>query len=61
MYPMALWLLRVTIGERPPTPEDVIDIVVSLERGQGRGGVFRAASAMAKTQQLECAVAWYAR
>jgi lysine-N-methylase len=60
-YPIALWLLRLAIGEREPTQADVVNIVVALERGQGMAAVSRAASAIASMQQLERLVAWYAR
>ena len=60
-YPMALWLLRLAIGQRQPTAADAVDIVVALERGQGMSALYRAASTMANTRQLERLVAWYAR
>jgi Fe-S-cluster containining protein len=60
-YAMGLWLLRLTIGDREPTVEDMIDVVVTLERGQGLTALKRAATAMATTEQLEPLVAWYAR
>jgi len=33
-YPMALWLLRLSCGDRPPTPDDMIDVVGALDRGE---------------------------
>ena len=61
LYPMGLWLLRLAIGERDPSASDVVDVVVALERGQGLTGLSRGATAMANSQQLERAVAWYGR
>ena len=60
-YPMALWLLRLAVGEREPSATDVIDMVVALERGQGTAALARCANTMSSTQQLERLVAWYAR
>jgi lysine-N-methylase len=60
-YPMGLWLLRLGIGDREPLAEEMIDVVVALEGGQGLPALARAATAMAGTQQLERVVAWYAR
>lgn len=61
LYPLGLWLLRLVIGEREPKQDDVVNIVVALERGQGLTGLSRAATAMANSQQLESTIAWYAR
>lgn len=61
LYPIGLWLLRLVIGERQPETTDVVNIVVTLERGRGVAGLSRGATAMAKSQQLERAIAWYAR
>jgi len=60
-YPLALWLLRLVIGHREPALEDVIGVVVAMERGQGMSGLTRAANTMADAEQLERLVAWYAR
>ena len=60
-YAMGLWLLRLTCGEREPTVDDMVEVVVTLERGQGVSSLTRAASAMAATDQLEPLIAWYAR
>ena len=60
-FPMALWLLRLVIGDRPPETDDMLQIVVTLERGQGLSAAARAATALADTQQLQRLVAWYAR
>jgi len=60
-YPLALWLLRLAVGDREPLETDVIDMVVALERGQGTAALARCASTMSSTQQLERLVAWYAR
>jgi lysine-N-methylase len=60
-YPVALWLLRWAIGQRNTTLNDVVNIVVALERGQGMTALVGSASAMANSQQLQRLVAWYAR
>jgi hypothetical protein len=60
-FPLALWLLRWAIGDRPPTREDMINIVVALERGRGMPAIARSAAAMAGAQQLPRLIAWYAR
>lgn len=60
-YPIALWLLRLAVGDRQPAVSDVIDLVVMLERGQSSAGITRGAGWMASGQQLERLVAWYAR
>ncbi len=61
LYPIGLWLLRLVVGDREPQACDVVNVVVALERGRGMGGLPRAATAMARSQQLERAIAWYAR
>jgi hypothetical protein len=60
-FPLALWLLRWAAGDRPPTKDDMINIVVALERGRGMPAIARSAVAMAQSQQLQRLIAWYAR
>ncbi len=60
-YAMAMWLLRLVVGSRAPQYEDVVQVVVALQRGEGLRAAVRAASVMSDTQQLERLVAWYAR
>ena len=58
---MALWLLRLVIGDREPTIDDMIDIVVRLDRAQGTAAVDRVGSLLSSSDQLERLVAWYGR
>ncbi len=60
-FPLALWLLRWAVGDRPPTKDDMIHIVVALERGRGMPAIARSAMAMAQARQLPRLIAWYAR
>ncbi len=60
-FPMALWLLRLATGEQKPTQEDVVDIVVALQRGRGMTALSRGAMALESKQQIRRLVCWYAR
>jgi lysine-N-methylase len=60
-YPMALWLLRLAIGDREATVDDVIDVVVTLDRAQGTATVDRVANLLSNSDQLERLLAWYGR
>jgi lysine-N-methylase len=60
-FPLALWMLRLAIGERPPTQTDIVNIVVALERGRGMPAISRSATVMSGTHDLERLIAWYAR
>jgi hypothetical protein len=60
-FPLALWMLRWASGQRPPTAADMVNIVVALERGRGMPAISRSATMMARSQQLERLIAWYAR
>jgi lysine-N-methylase len=60
-FPMALWMLRWLSINREPTADDLILIVVALERGSALPALNRAAGYMAETGQLECLIAWYGR
>jgi Fe-S-cluster containining protein len=60
-FPMALYLLRWAIGQRAATPEDMVNIVVALERGRGMPALIRTANMLAQTQQLERLISWYSR
>jgi lysine-N-methylase len=65
-YPVALWMLRYFCPDRPPTAQDVIDIVTALDRGQGYeplGGHQhrRRLAHLAQLGELERLVVWYAR
>jgi lysine-N-methylase len=60
-FPMALWILRWLAAEREPMAEDMVQIVVGLERGISLPGLNRAARFLAESGQLERLIAWYGR
>jgi lysine-N-methylase len=60
-FPMALWMLRWAAADREPKPADMVQIVVSLERGMSMPGLNRAARYLAESGQLERLIAWYGR
>lgn len=66
LYPVGLWLLRWIAQERPPTVDDMISIVVALDRTQGHaalsGGAHRwRLSMLGSQEELERLVVWYGR
>lgn len=65
-YPVAMWILRLVCGERSPALEDVIEVVVAIDRGQGYaplvGRRHRAQiNTLARLGELPRLVVWYAR
>ncbi len=60
-FPMSLWMLRWLAVEREPVAEDMVQIVVALERGVMLPALNRAARFMAESGQLERLIAWYSR
>jgi lysine-N-methylase len=60
-FPTALWMLRWLAAERTPTHDDMVSIVVALERGYVLPALARAATLLADTHQLQRLIAWYAR
>lgn len=65
-FPVGLWLLRWVSKERQPTVEDMLQIVVALDRGQGFGSLTgplhrRRLKMMASQGELERLAVWYAR
>ncbi len=70
-FPMALWMLRwatvdggnMATPTTPchPTPDDMVQIVVALERGYVLPALAPAATLLASTGQLERLIAWYGR
>jgi Fe-S-cluster containining protein len=60
-FPIALFLLRWATGPRAATADDIVNIVVALERGRGMPALVRTANMLAQSQQLERLIAWYAR
>jgi lysine-N-methylase len=61
MYPMAMWMLRWLAVDREPVVEDMVEIVVALERGMVMKGLDRAVRWLAECGELERLAAWYAR
>ena len=55
LYPVGLWMLRWAVGERAPTVDDMISIVVALDRTQGHaalsGGAHRWRLSMLGSQE----------
>lgn len=65
-YPLGMWMLRWTCHDRQPTVQDVADIIVALDRGQGYIPLcgFRQRTRLnmlAKSGDLARMVIWYAR
>ena len=60
-YPMAMWMLRWLAIDRQPTADDMIVIVVALERGSSMPALNRAGNFLAESGQLERLIAWYGR
>lgn len=65
-FPVGLWLLRWASQGREPTVDDMLQIVVALDRGQGfaalTGKLHRSRLRMMAAQgELERLVVWYAR
>ncbi|MEQ1829470.1 MAG: YkgJ family cysteine cluster protein [Pirellula sp.] len=65
LYPVGLWLLRWVAHGREPTVDDIVNIVVALDRGQGFGPLTgtlhkRRLSTLGTQSDLERLVVWYA-
>ncbi len=65
-FPIGLWLLRWASHGREPTAEDMIQIVVALDRGQGYApltGHFQRLrlQLLSRQGELERLIVWYAR
>jgi len=60
-FPTALWILRLRCGSRKPTQDDMVEVVVALDRAQGTMAISKMASLLANTESLEQSLAWYAR
>jgi lysine-N-methylase len=60
-FPMALWMLRWLAAERGPVTDDMVQIVVALERGFVLPALNRAAGYLAESGELERLVVWYGR
>lgn len=66
LFPVGLWLLRWASHARAPSVQDMVNIVVALDRGQGfrplSGPLQRwRLSTLAAQGELERLVVWYAR
>jgi Fe-S-cluster containining protein len=60
-FPISLWMLRWLASERKPEADDVVQIVVALERGLPLPALSGAARYLAHSGQLERLIAWYGR
>jgi hypothetical protein len=60
-FPMSLWMLRWMAVDREPVADDMVQIVVALERGVVLPALTRATRFMEESGQLERLIAWYAR
>ncbi len=60
-FPMALWMLRWLAHDREPTADDMVQIVVALERGMVLPALNRAARYLSESGELERLAAWYSR
>ena len=58
---MSLWMLRWRAVDREPAADDMVQIVVALERGLELSALSRATSYLAESGELEQLVAWYSR
>ncbi len=64
--PVAMWMMRLACGDRPPQAKDAIDVVGALDRGQAYAGLSgfqhrQRISSLGKNRQLGRLIAWYAR
>jgi lysine-N-methylase len=65
-HPLALWLLRLTCGERPPQFDDMINVVGAIDRWQSYPAQIgsrhrRRVRSLARMHELTRLVVWYAR
>lgn len=65
-FPVAMWLLRLGCGDRPPTVDDVIDVVGTIDRGLSFGSLVgrrhrTRVRVAARLGELTRLVVWYAR
>ena len=66
LFPVGLWLLRWLTHGRQPTPQDMLNIIVALDRSQGfaplGGSLHRwRLATLSFNSELERLVVWYAR
>lgn len=65
-FPVALWMLRFACGLRAPEVQDVINLVMMLDRGETNASFLSfqhrwRTNSLMNNQQLARLVAWYAR
>ena len=60
-FPIALWMLRWLSVDREPTADDMLQIVVGLERGYVLPALNPAARYLAESGELDRLIAWYGR
>jgi lysine-N-methylase len=65
-HAVAMWLLRLTCGERAPVLEDFFKVVRTIDRGQGYEGLLgnrhkRRIATLSGLGELPRILAWYAR
>jgi lysine-N-methylase len=60
-FPMALWLLRWLADGRDPLADDMVQIIVALERGIVLPALNSATRYLAHSGELERLIAWYSR
>lgn len=65
-YAVAQWLLRLRGAGDKPTRDDVVDVIATIERGQGYGPLEGArhrqrVQTLATLEELPVLLAWYAR
>jgi hypothetical protein len=60
-FPMSLWMLRWLAANREPTADDMVQIVVALERGIVLPALNGATRYLATSGELERLIAWYGR
>ena len=60
-FPMSLWMLRWLSKGREPKADDMVQIVVALERGIALPALNRATRYLAESGELERLIAWYGR
>ena len=65
-HPVALWLVRLGSGPRPPEPEDMLGAIAAIDRGQNYPVLCgwrhrRRVNSLRRLGQLPRLVAWYAR
>ncbi len=66
LFPAALWLLRWIAANRTPTADDMVNIIVALDRSQGYAPLNtslhrKRLKLLAADHQLERLIVWYAR